>query len=1107
MSTVAELLVKIGADTSDIKKEINATKRMIRDAFGGDFLSMSQKAVVGLAGIGAAIAGIGVKAVQAAAKLQNVQTAFTNMLGSGEKSTAFVKELQQFAAKTPFEFSQVTEAAQKFLAFGFTAEQVIPTLTAVGDAAAGVGLGAEGINRVTLALGQMAAKSRVQSDEMLQLTEAGIPAWQMLADKIGKSVPEAMDMVSKGGVDAATGISALVEGMNSKFGGMMEQQSATIQGTWSTLMDGLEQSAAQVGLKISEAFNLPEIFQGIGDTLTNFATTVQTSGLTEAFRQAIPPEFQLALVAVATTLVGVAIPAIGLAISTLAGFAAPLIAAVSAAAPFIAGAAAIATALYAMWENGVTVTDVLDAIGIKVDLVNEVIETAKAFWEQLGNTLHSVLTVAQPIITAFAAAVVAMGKVVISVIGTLINWHLELLNTALQVFSTALSVVEWACNGIGDFLGWLGEQFMNIADAVLPEWASSGLKTIADFVGNAISWLDKLISKIFETNDALGKAGDAKKSQPTKKAKPERKAPTYEQFKINPAPGASTSKKGSSDKSETDKLLAAATNTSKQIADEWYKTFSTKTGLVDRWYKEELDTLDKSKSANVNYEVDKQRLAELYAKKRIDALKQEAVDKQNIINNARDMALEIKINAANLNNNAAEQEAEQMRLSYEKSINAINDKWKKQQLDFIAMTEQERQTYLKALDDYGVAYELQGKNQISFEKNINAEKLAAYKKYKDQETEYYTQCKDIQANIDKAYAQNSYSALKNALNSENMQRLTAYSEAQTIMKDYYDAATEAHMSFNERLANSITASKDSFQTFFTDLLTGASTFREGMLDLMDNLFNAIVSQITAGWAASITQGLLSSIMPGSGGSGGSGGATEGNPLAGLTDSAANATNAINGMTTGVGSATGAIGTGTSIMGSYNAVQSLITGTTKPAEGAATTTVTAALTALTAAATSAAAALAAMSAAGGLGFGFFAKGGLVMAAGGGAIHGAGTGTSDSIPAMLSNGEYVLSAKTTKRLGTPFLNAVNSGQLPGYATGGIVEPDYSAISVKRTNGGQSGATGDSSGGPSLTLNVATMDAITFDDFLSRGMLQRIKQALLDDNRNFNADFETF
>ena len=96
---------------------------------------------------------------------------------------------------------------------------------------------------------------------MLQLTEAGIPAWQMLADKIGKSVPEVMDMVSKGAVDAATGINALVEGMNQKFGGMMEQQSHTIQGTWSTLMDGIDQTAAQVGLRLAENFNVTGIFE------------------------------------------------------------------------------------------------------------------------------------------------------------------------------------------------------------------------------------------------------------------------------------------------------------------------------------------------------------------------------------------------------------------------------------------------------------------------------------------------------------------------------------------------------------------------------------------------------------------------------------------------------------------------------------------------------------------------------------------------------------------------------------------------------------------------------------------------------------------------------
>ncbi|WP_288274737.1 tape measure protein [uncultured Acidaminococcus sp.] len=216
MATIADLLVKIGADTSDLRKELNATKRQIKTAFGSDALDLSKKSLAVLGGIGAGLAALGVASVKAGASLQSTKTAFTNMLGSAEKAQDFLAKMQDFAAKTPFEFSQVSQAAQKFIAFGFSAEQVIPTLTAVGDAAAGVGLGAEGINRITLALGQMAAKSKVQAGEMMQLTETGIPAWKMLADQIGVSVPEAMSMVSKGAIDAATGITALVSGMEAR---------------------------------------------------------------------------------------------------------------------------------------------------------------------------------------------------------------------------------------------------------------------------------------------------------------------------------------------------------------------------------------------------------------------------------------------------------------------------------------------------------------------------------------------------------------------------------------------------------------------------------------------------------------------------------------------------------------------------------------------------------------------------------------------------------------------------------------------------------------------------------------------------------------------------
>jgi len=55
--------------------------------------------------------------------------------------------------------------------------------------------------------------------------------------------------------------------------------------------------------------------------------------------------------------------------------------------------------------------------------------------------------------------------------------------------------------------------------------------------------------------------------------------------------------------------------------------------------------------------------------------------------------------------------------------------------------------------------------------------------------------------------------------------------------------------------------------------------------------------------------------------------------------------------------------------------------------------------------------------------------------GGAVSGPGTGTSDSILAHLSNGEYVINAKSTKKYG-PLIEAINSGNVPKFSTGGEV-----------------------------------------------------------------------
>lgn len=63
------------------------------------------------------------------------------------------------------------------------------------------------------------------------------------------------------------------------------------------------------------------------------------------------------------------------------------------------------------------------------------------------------------------------------------------------------------------------------------------------------------------------------------------------------------------------------------------------------------------------------------------------------------------------------------------------------------------------------------------------------------------------------------------------------------------------------------------------------------------------------------------------------------------------------------------------------------------------------------------------------------GSILGLAGGGEVSGPGTSTSDSVPAMLSDGEYVVNAKATKRHRAA-LEAINSGRMPAFAVGGIV-----------------------------------------------------------------------
>ena len=111
--------------------------------------------------------------------------------------------------------------------------------------------------------------------------------------------------------------------------------------------------------------------------------------------------------------------------------------------------------------------------------------------------------------------------------------------------------------------------------------------------------------------------------------------------------------------------------------------------------------------------------------------------------------------------------------------------------------------------------------------------------------------------------------------------------------------------------------------------------------------------------------------------------------------------------------------------------------------------------------------------------------------GGYITGPGTGTSDSIPAMLSNGEFVIRSAAVDQVGLSTLEAINAGRVPEFSDGGSVDDTIAAAA----------------GGDNLTMNVSAIDAQSFAGFLDRYGLRVIKQALKEDNRRFGTEVGVF
>lgn len=238
-------LKNAGSDANTMGERIRSGASSMA-SFVGNIAANAVSNIVSMVGQG--LKSLAELAVGTAASNQTAQISFEVMLGSARKAKDFLGQLQQFAAATPFDLPSLKDAASRLLSVGTNAKDVIPIMTALGNAAAGMGTGTEGINRAVYALQQIKLSGVVHEGDIMQLTDAGIPVLDALATKFHTTVKKIKEDVSANKITSDDIFGAIEGQMGPGFArvkGMMDKQSATLSGVWSTFKDNASQAIGQ----------------------------------------------------------------------------------------------------------------------------------------------------------------------------------------------------------------------------------------------------------------------------------------------------------------------------------------------------------------------------------------------------------------------------------------------------------------------------------------------------------------------------------------------------------------------------------------------------------------------------------------------------------------------------------------------------------------------------------------------------------------------------------------------------------------------------------------------------------------------------------------------
>ena len=426
-------------------------------------------------------------------------------------------------------------------------------------------------------------------------------------------------------------------------------------------------------------------------------------------------------------------------------------------------------------------------------------------------------------------------------------------NTLSSVFSTIVHTAVWGVNKIIEGLNWLIAKLNSVGDKVAKFFGTSftaiqqvdtiSAETAQDIVNTGVNMASQITQGLSGGGDTGldvgGGGGDDGGSAGTGKG----------------------GKGGGGGKGHSGKDLAKeAKEVHEKILQSFLEMQGNQVELIELQYKKELDELNKSKSANVNYQEDLKNLNDVYADKRIKAKQEEFTKLRAIETSIRDMQQDFAFKISSKDSTGSVSPAVQLATDYANAIDEIEDRYAEMVDKFMKMDKMEQQHHIDLLKQRGVEFEMSADGQISYEKMKNEELLAAQDEYAKKALQQHIELANEKYAIDEAMRTQNFEALQAALTDEYIAEQQHYDLKKQLLEEWKEAVFDAHWNGQQVMFDAAQAGLDSFQNSISGLIQGTTTLMQTFQNLGKAILKTIADSVAQWIAGQIKQAVFGKML-------------------------------------------------------------------------------------------------------------------------------------------------------------------------------------------------------------------------------------------------------